>query len=254
MIIKNLSVLILMFLLSCNLLNAQELESLMQTGNDFYQNKQFEDAIGSYESILKQGYFSSDLYYNLGNSYYRTGNIGKSILYLEKSLKVSPNNDDAIHNLKIVNARTVDKIQEIPPLFFFKWWNVLLSTFTSTGWQVIIFVIYILLLFCIAFYSLIRNLQVQKLSFIFGSFSMVALIVSVILFFSSLSREASDDYGILLQSVTTAKISPDTQSNDAFVVHEGIKFQIEDKVNKWVKIKLADGKVGWLPSNSFEVI
>lgn len=233
---------------------AQELETFMQNGNDFYQNKQYDEAINSYEAILNQGFLSSELYYNLGNSYFRSGKLGKAILYYEKSLKVSPNNDDAIHNLKLANARTVDKIQEIPPLFFINWWNILLTTFTSIGWQIIIFVFYILLLICIAFYFLVRNVQVQKYAFIFGSLNIIALLFSVIFFFSSLEREASRDYGILLKSVETVKISPDKQSDDAFVVHEGIKFKIEDEVNDWVKIKLSDGKVGWLPNNSFEVI
>ena len=233
---------------------AQELEILMQNGNDFYQNKQYEEAIGSYETILNQGFLSSELYYNLGNSYYRMGNLGKAILYFEKSLKVSPSNDDAVHNLKLANARTVDKIQEIPPLFFIKWWNILLTSFTSVGWQLIIFVFYILLLICVALYFLIRNIQVQKYAFIFGSLNIIALLFSVIFFFSSLERESSKEYGILQKSVETVKISPDKQSDDAFVVHEGIKFKIEDEVNNWVKIKLSDGKVGWLPNNSFEVI
>lgn len=251
---KILFVLILICSLVAPVSGAQELESLMKTGNDLYQNKQYDEAIASYEAIIKQGYLSSDLYYNLGNAYYKTGQIGKSILFLEKAIKVSPNNSDAAYNLRIVNARTVDKIQEIPPLFFIKWWNILLSSFTSTGWQVIVFIFYILLLACIAAYLLIRNLQIQKYSFIFGTMNIIALAVSVILFFSSLARESSKDYGVLMQSVTNVKISPDKQSEDAFVVHEGIKFKIEDEVNNWVKIKLSDGKVGWLQSNSFEVI
>ncbi|MDX1699772.1 MAG: tetratricopeptide repeat protein [Melioribacteraceae bacterium] len=226
----------------------------MKSGNDFYQEKQFQEAIESYESILRQGYLSSQLYYNLGNAHFRLGEIGKAILYYEKSLKLSPGNEDAAHNLKIANARTVDKIKEIPPIFIVKWWNILLATFTSSGWQIIIIVFYLLLLTCIAIYFLARNLQLQKISFIFGSLNIVAIILAVILFLSSLSRESSNEYGILLTSVVTAKISPDEQSNDAFVIHEGIKFKIEDELNDWVKIKLSDGKVGWLPVNTFEII
>jgi len=95
---------------------------------------------------------------------------------------------------------------------------------------------------------------VQKYAFIFGIMNITVLTLAVILFFSSLSREASNNEGVLLKSVETAKISPDSQSNDAFVIHEGIKFILEDKVDNWVKIKLTDGKVGWIPSNSFDVI
>lgn len=248
------NIVVLIILLSVSFIKAQDLETLMKTGNDFFQAKQYNEAIESYEAIIKQGYLSGDLFYNLGNSYFRIGEIGKAILYFEKALKIEPGNDDAAYNLKIANSRTTDKIQEIPPLFFIKWWNILLSTFTSTSWQIIIFVFYILLLTCIALYFLVRNLQVQKYSFIFGVLNGFVVFLAVILFFASLSRESSNDYGILLQSVATAKISPDNQSNDAFVIHEGIKFRIEDEVNNWVKIKLSDGKIGWLPTNSFEVI
>jgi tetratricopeptide (TPR) repeat protein len=233
---------------------AQDLQSIMKTGNELYQNKEFEAAIQSYESILKQGFVSSELYYNLGNSYFRKGNIGKAILFYEKSLKLSPSNEDASYNLKIANSRTVDKIQEIPPLFFIKWWNIILSSFTSTGWQTIIFIFYVLLLICIALYFLIRNLQIRKYAFIFAFLNIAVLFFAVILFFSSLARESSNDSGVLQHSVVTAKLSPDGQSSDAFVIHEGIKFSIEDKVDNWVKIKLTDGKIGWIPTNSFEVI
>lgn len=254
MMIKLKFLTLLIFLFVNFVISAQDLETLMKAGNDFYQNKQYQEAIANYESILQQGYVSGDLYYNLGNSYFRIGAIGNAILFYERALKISPGHEDAAYNLRIANARTVDKIQEIPPLFFIKWWNILLSTFTSTGWQAIIFIFYILLLVCIAIYFLVRNLQAQKFAFTFGSLNIAALLIAVILFFSSLERESSNDYGILLKSVATAKISPDAQSNDAFVIHEGIKFRIEDEVKNWVKIRLADGKVGWLTENSFDLI
>ncbi|MCB9259754.1 MAG: tetratricopeptide repeat protein [Ignavibacteriales bacterium] len=251
---NKITIYLLVFILGFGFLNAQDLENIMKTGNDFYQNKQYDQAIENYESILMQGYVSSDLYYNLGNSYFRNGDVGKAILNFEKSLKLSPSNEDAAYNLRIANARTVDKIQEIPPIFFIKWWEVLLTTFTSTGWQVIIFIFYIFLLVCIALYFLVRNVQIQKYAFIFGILNIAALVFTVIFFFASLERESSNDYGILLSSVTTAKISPDKSSNDAFVIHEGIKFKIEDEVNNWVKIKLSDGKIGWIPTNTFDII
>jgi len=136
MMIKLKSLILLLVLFFGNvMLNAQDLETLMTTGNDFFQNKEYEEAIKSYESILQQGYLSADLYYNLGNSYFRIGAIGNAILFYERALKISPSHEDAAYNLTIANARIVDKIQEIPPLFFIKWWNILLSTFTSTKFK-----------------------------------------------------------------------------------------------------------------------
>lgn len=250
---KFITTVFLLFFAGC-VLFAQDIESLMQTGNENFQNKRFENAIENYQSILKQGFVSPELYYNLGNSYFRIGELGKAILYYEKSLKLSPGNEDAAYNLRIARARTVDKIQEIPDIFIVKWWNLLLTSFSASGWQIIVIIFYLLLLICIGLYFVAKNLQLQKLSFLFGFLNLTGLIFSVIFLVSSLSREHSNDYGILLQSVYSAKISPDNQSNDAFVIHEGIKFKIEDKVNNWVKIRLSDGKIGWLPENTFEVI
>lgn len=252
--VKSLSkILLITFFLSSQFF-AQELDALMESGNSFYQNKDYENAIKSYESILNQGYLSSELYYNLGNSYFRIGNLGKSILYYEKSLKLEPGNEDASYNLRIAKARTVDKIQEIPPIFIVKWWNMLLAYFSSSGWQVVVIIFYILLLVCIGLYFLIKNLQVQKFSFLFGVLNLAAFILSIILFISSLTREASQDFGVVQKQTISVKISPDQQSNDAFVIHEGTKFEIEEKLKSWAKIKLVDGKVGWLPNSSFEVI
>ncbi|MEE9430320.1 MAG: tetratricopeptide repeat protein [Melioribacteraceae bacterium] len=233
---------------------SQDTEEIMKTGNLAFQNKQYADAITQYQSIINQGYISSDLFYNLGNAYFRTNNLGKAILYFEKSLKLSPLSNDAKHNLKIAKARTVDKIKEIPKLFIFEWWDVILTSFTTTGWQIIVLVFYILLLLSVGVYYLIKNIQFQRIAFLLGMFNLVALIFAVILFVSSLSKSSSSNYGVLQSSVISTKISPDESSNDAFVIHEGSKFLIEDKVNNWVKIKLADGKIGWLPNNTFETI
>ncbi|MCP5064100.1 MAG: tetratricopeptide repeat protein [Ignavibacteriae bacterium] len=233
---------------------SQNIEEIMQSGNLAFQNKKYSEAITQYESIIKQGYVSSELFYNLGNAYFKSNSLGKAILYYEKSLKLSPLSEDAKYNLKIANSRTVDKIKVIPKLFIFEWWDIILTSFTSTGWQIIVIIFYVFLLLSIGVYFLIKNIQLQRIAFIFGLFNIAAFIFAVILFSSHLSRTSSSNYGILQSSVISAKISPDERSNDAFVIHEGSKILIEDKVNNWVKIKLADGKVGWLPDSSFESI
>ncbi len=251
---KNIILILILTILMVPGLFAQNIETLMEKGNEAYQNNKYYEAIDNYEKIIKQGYIGSELFYNLGNAYFKVNKLGKAILYYEKALKLSPLDEDAAYNLKIAKARTVDKIKEIPQLFIVRWWNILLSTFTVNGWQIIVLVFYFLLLISIAAYFLVKNISIQKISFIFGFFNLFAFIFSVIILIASYSRETSYSYGILQKSAISVKISPDSQSNDAFVLHEGSKFLIEDKVNNWVKIKLADGKVGWLPENSFETI
>ncbi len=251
---KKITLILTVFFLIGSSIFAQNIETLMKTGNEAYQNNKYSEAIDNYQKIIKQGYISSELFYNLGNAYFKNNKLGKAILYYEKALKLSPLDEDAAYNLKIAKARTVDKIKEIPQLFIVRWWNILLSVFNTSGWQIIVLVFYFLLLASIGVYFLIKNINIQRIAFILGFFNLIAFAISVILLISSYTRETSNNYGILQKSVASVKISPDSQSNDAFVIHEGSKFLIEDKVNNWVKIKLADGKVGWLPENTFETI
>ena len=144
-----------------------------------------------------------------------------------------------------------DKIQEVPQLFIIKWWNILVTALSIPGWLTITLFFYILLLVSIGLFVLMKNFKIQREAFIAGVISFTALVIVTIVLIARINLETSSSYGILLNKSQVVKISPDRQSNDAFVIHEGIKFKIEDELNNWTKIKLSDGKVGWLPKNSF---
>ena len=230
---------------------AQTPEELMQQGNKFYQTGQYETAIEAYQKILSQGYESYALYYNLGNAYFKAGKLGYAILNYEKGLKISPGDEDLSYNLKIANARTVDKITELPKLFILQWWDLLITTFSVPGWSLIVIFLYLIFLISIGLYLLSGRLRIQRLSFLTGSASLAVLIISVVILISRYDHEATTNYGILLEPAYSVKIAPDIKSNDAFVIHEGIKFTVEDHLSDWYKIRMVDGKVGWIQKNSF---
>lgn len=106
----------------------------------------------------------------------------------------------------------------------------------------------------IGLYFLSHSISIQKTSFLISSIFLALLIFSSVILFSRYNYEATTNYGILLESSFSVKTSPDVRGSDAFVIHEGIKFIIEDQVNDWYKIRLVDGKVGWIPKNTFEKI
>lgn len=228
-----------------------EAEAAIQSGNSFYQKENYEAAAQEYESVLELGYESAPLYYNLGNTYFRLNELGKAILNYEKALKLEPGDEDVIYNLRIAEARTIDKIQAVPKIFISEWWDVLLTSFSVSGWGVIFIIFYIILLGLIAFYFLTRSGSMQRFAFYFGVVNLSVVVIVLILFVSSYNRETSSSYGVLIEDTITTKQSPNQQSSDAFVIHEGVKFEIEETLNNWAKIKLEDGKVGWLPENSF---
>lgn len=252
--IRKLKLILLLFYLTLYTTEifAQSPEQLMMMGNKFYQEQKYEEAIESYQKLLSQGYESAALYYNLGNAYFRLGKLGYAILNYEKGLKLSPGDEDLLYNIKIANARTSDKITELPKLFIVQWWEILITSFSINSLTVITILVYLIFLTSIGFYFLSnsfdksKKVNIQRTAFIVGSTSFIVLIIAAIILIARYNHEAATNYGILLEPAYSAKVAPDSKSNDAFVIHEGIKFIVEDHVNDWVKIRLVDGKVGWI--------
>jgi len=242
-----------MILWSGNLF-ASEVDDLMNQANNYFLNQQYTEAIEVYNQIIERGYESDALYYNLGNSHFRLGRLGYAILFYEKAVLLSPGDEDIEYNLRIVNARIVDKINEVPEIFIVEWWDILVSSLTTGGWLSVVFIIYFLMIIFIGIYFLVDKIRLQRFAILGGLFSFIILLVVIIITFSSYHRDNYSNHGVLLSDNVTAKLSPDDNSGDAFVIHEGIKFEINDQLNDWSEIRLADGKVGWVPNRSFEKI
>jgi tetratricopeptide (TPR) repeat protein len=229
-------------------------ENLFTEGNKYYQKNDFEKAAAAYESLIKSGYEGTSLYYNLGNAYFRQGKLGYAILNYERALKLSPGDEDIQHNLALANAKTVDKIEDLPKFFIFQWWESVLALFSVSGWSIAAYIFYFLLLASLGFYFFSRNQLKQKYSLISGLTSFGVLLIVVVLLVIKVNREVSVKNGIIIEQAVNVKLSPDEQSSDAFIVHEGLKVKLEDEVNNWVKIRLQDGKIGWMPESNVKAI
>ena len=229
-------------------------QGLMDQGNNLYQDKQYEQAIEAYQSIIHLGYEGTSLYYNLGNSYYREGKIGFAILYYEKALELSPGDDDATHNLAIANTKTIDKIDTLPKFFLFQWWESILALFSITGWTQALFLFYLLLLASIGLYFFAKNMSIQRYSIYFGLISAVFLIITTSIWIVNLNRQWHIKNAIVVDAAASVKLAPDSTSSDAFIIHEGLKVRELDQVGKWIKIRLQDGKEGWIPQDEVGMI
>jgi tetratricopeptide (TPR) repeat protein len=233
---------------------AQTPDLLMQTANSAYNEGAYDSAIRVYQLIEEQGVESAKLYYNLGNAYFKNNDIPSAILYYEKARKISPNDEDIDYNLGIANSLIVDKIEKVPELFFKQWWNYFYNMFNADTWTIISLISWFILVFFAGIFILAKTRKVRKMAFYFG---LLFLFTSVATFGLSsqkyyYTREHKE--AIIFTPTITVKSSPTMNAVDLFVVHEGTKVRVMDELQEWVKIKISDGSVGWLPSNSVKEI
>ncbi len=237
---------LLLFVLVSSYSFSADVNTIMQKGNEYYRSNQFQLAIDEYNKLVNQGYEGASLYYNLGNSHYRLGKIGFAILYYEKALKFSPSDEDIKHNLALAKLNLKDKVDSLPPFFIFTIWEGLLGSFSISGWTIIAYIIFILLLITVISYFFSRNSTQQRISF-FGGIAFLALFfLSIVLLTVKMNKEFKIKDGIIVEPTVTAKYSPDASAKDGFIIHEGLKVRLEDKIDNWVKIRLEDGKIGWI--------
>jgi len=234
--------------------SASTVNNRMDEANKFYREGNYDNAIEMYQSLVDEGYLGVSLFYNIGNSYYRIGKIGKAILFYEKALKLDPSDEDAIHNLNFAHLSTVDRIQPLPRFFLFDWWETLLGLFSSNGWAYTVFIFYLLMIILIGLYFFARSVKQQKIFFFSGIVTLLFLALSISLLVIKVNRDATLKSGVIIEQVVTVKSSPDPKSTDSFIIHEGLKVNLEDDLDNWVKIRLADGKVGWIENSYVEKI
>lgn len=247
---KNIYIIIMLFI-SLGL-NAQTQNKLFEEGNKQFKNKEYELALKSYLSIEKQNIFSSELYYNIGNTYFRLNDYTNSILYYERGLKLDPNNEDLNTNLKIAKARLKSDIYIIPNFFLVRWWNNIINLFTPYGWAIVS--ITLLLITCIIFIFYYFSFDKKVLLFYFLFLSILFLITSCFAGYTRQAQLSSKNQAIVFGEQTIGKDSPDKNSSDKMKILKGQKIKIVDKEDSWIRVKTEDGKEAWIQSKDVVII
>ncbi len=222
--------------------------------NTLYQEGRYEEAIESYQSIVFAGFESSTLYYNLGNASFRSNKLGKARLYYEKALKLNPSDEDAKINLEYLKSKLADSFDEVPEIFYKKWYKSLVLSQSSNNWAYISMISFILSAMALTFYLLMRNRTVRRLGFYS---SILFLVMSILFLFASWKQYVkikSPEAAIVTELSVNAKSAPRETGVGLFVLHEGAKVWLEDKAGGWQEIRLSDGRTGWVPQESIEVI
>ena len=219
-----------------------------------YAHGQYQQAIAQYEALLKQG-ASADLYYNLGNAYYRTENIPEAVLNYERALLLSPGDRDIRFNLQIARSKTFDKIVPESEMFFVTWYRSLVSTMSVDGWARTALVALALTIILLLVYLFSERIWLRKAGF-FGGVALLVLFVGANIFAWQQKKDLLNRKGaIIFAPAVTVKSTPAANGTDLFILHEGTKVVITDgSMKEWKEIRLADGKEGWIESKHIRVI
>ncbi|MFC4095622.1 tetratricopeptide repeat protein [Euzebyella saccharophila] len=243
---------IFLFVVSFNAFSQND--ALFKTATDAYNVGEYQNAIDSYLKILDNGMHSAELYYNLGNAYYKLNQIAPSIYYYEKALLLQPNDPEIKNNLAYAQNMTLDAIETLPQTGLSKIYNYIVGQFSFDQWAylAVIFMFLFVLLY-IAFYYF-RYSSRKRLAFVS---SMVCVFVAALAFvfaFLQYNEFKGDMPAIVFAGESSVKSEPNNRSQEAFELHEGTKVNVLDELNEWKKIQLPDGSIGWIPSEDIKVL
>lgn len=219
-----------------------------------YAKGNYLQASKDYSDLLKVGE-SVELYYNLGNCYYRLGNITKSIIAYEKAHRLSPSDRDVTFNLEFVREKTIDKIERQEKNFFSAGYTMLQNLMDMDAWACLSILAFFVCLGMAMLFLLGRDEWMRKLGFYVALLSVFVFVFSTLFAWQQKHNFDARDRAVVVAPSASVKLTPSDSSADAVVVHEGTAVQIVDRtMSDWYSVKLDDGKEGWLKRNSLEII
>ncbi len=225
-----------------------------EEGNQAYAQGDYHTALQWYQRIESMGYESSELYYNIGNCYYKLDEIGNAILYYERARKLTPHDKEILENLQLANLKVVDRI-ELPPRFIlFEWWDAFKFYLTLPQLTRLSAISYVLFVLLLTLYIFLRHPRWRKVVLIFMITAAVFMLITSYLLYLNVQHEKENKEAVVLAPVVTVLSAPEENGTDVFVLHEGVKVRLGEQRGEWVKISLPDGKNGWLKMETLGVI
>ncbi|MGE0158130.1 MAG: tetratricopeptide repeat protein [Gemmatimonadales bacterium] len=224
-------------------------------GNQLYQQGDFAGAVDAYEAVLDAGFESVALHYNLGNAYFKTGQLGPAILAWERARALAPSDPDVLANLELARSMTADAIEPLPQFWLISvvsWWvgllpRSLLIALVATAWLAVGG--------GVAVWLLARRDELRAAGkWAALSAGAVVLVFGVNLFVRELGIGRAERAVILADAVPVRSAPADQDDLTVFEIHEGTRVRIDERAGEWAEVVLDDGKVGWVPLDVLEVI
>lgn len=228
--------------------------TLFEQGNALYNDGNYEEAIKKYDAIIDNGQHSAELYFNLGNAHYKLNHVAPSIYYYEKALQLSPNDKEIKNNIAFARNMTIDAIDVQQEVGFSKLIKNATNTFSFDIWAKISVGLIVLFVILFITYYFTHSTGKKRLSFIGSILSLVIACAALTFAFHKYNLDKNDRPAIVFAQESKVKSEPNLRSGEAFTLHEGTKVQILDTMNSWKKIKLSDGKIGWIPEKDIKML
>lgn len=245
------SIIIIVSLFVSKAVLADHNQHVFEQANELYQQEKFDAAIVKYLEIINNGYESWQLYFNMGNTYYRTGQFGKAILYFERAYRLNPKNEDIVFNLNLANTKVVDNIKT-PPLS--ELLDEVKNVLSKSALMWLTIGTYLGLMAVITMKMFVTKRKFQRLLRIILIPIFIVLLLATSILILRVKEDTSVKYAIVMADKVDVLGEPSENGTELFSLHEGAKFKIEEYSGAWAKIRLADGNVGWLLKDVFEII
>jgi tetratricopeptide (TPR) repeat protein len=229
-------------------------EEALKEAEEAYIQKDYTKAIELYKDILTTYGESSELYYNLGNAYYKANKIASSVLYYERALLIDPGDADIRFNLEMARHKTIDKIESVEDFFLLKWFDLIQNMGAADSWAKLGIICFLLFIGCLLLFFFSRWIQVRKIGFYLGLLFLVSVIITNIFARNQKYELINHTHAIVFSPTVTVKSSPNQSGTDLFILHEGAKVLVKSTLGEWREIELEDGNVGWMPSKDIEFI
>ncbi len=241
-------------LISTQVIFSQNIDSLFVAGNNLYKNGKYEEAIKTYRKIEAKKFVSAELFYNLGNSYYKMNRVGPSIYYYEKALKLNPLHNDTKNNLIFARRLALDNIELLPQTLIQKFKKRYVKLLSYDQWAV--FTIIFSFVGSLAFFMFYtsKNSSTKKTYFIISAISFILLSLALFTTYSRYKYSKNNIEAIVFAEEVTVRSAPILNSEKIFQLHEGTKVLVLDSIDSWKKIKISDGKLGWLISEDIKLL
>jgi tetratricopeptide (TPR) repeat protein len=240
---------ILVMLLVC-FGNAQESfeDAAFAKANEAYTSENYDLAIAGYEQILKTGKHSAEVYFNLGNAYYKINAVGPAIYNYEKALQLDPENTDVENNLKFANQMKIDAIEDtqVEGLVSSNL-DAFVASLSVDEWAYfsIVLVLFTILMAIFYFYALTAGKK--RLFFILTFLGLIIAILSIVAAFYAKNSLNNEQYAIVYTEEIATREEPKEKAVASFILHEGTKVEVLEEFNDWALVLIANGSKAWMP-------